>query len=211
MGFHDWTGWTALGGISSALWALFSLLSLVVAVNIRFWPEPPPSPRLSDAETNERNGDRLALQAASLRLDQIHAQLRGLTNPLPPAGGGAVETFWGELFGLSDSIAHQNQEILATLKDIAGLLRSIRSATPGPLLVSIPEGGNPQRVELVNPGVFAVVLPAQFWAVSGRIARERAGLRPRGPRRRLRRSPGAVRSSQASNPGAPATPDVAAG
>ncbi|KAF4464742.1 hypothetical protein FALBO_8418 [Fusarium albosuccineum] len=157
MGFHDWAGWTAFGGILTAFGVLFSLNQQVLA----------------------------ELKSIAHQTQQSLVELK--------------------------SIAHQTQQTSAALNDIAGLLRDIQSASPGPLPVSISEGGNPQRVELVKPEGFAVVLPAQFWAVSGRIARERAGLQPRGPRRRLRRSPGAVRSSQASNPGAPATPDVAAG
>ncbi|KAG5762012.1 hypothetical protein H9Q72_009882 [Fusarium xylarioides] len=175
---HHWSGWSCTGSIFTAIGALFTFLAFLLMAGQAFFPKkfpiPPTLPPTNDelkaardkdeALKKHRNGDTLLLQ-------EVANGVNLLKMALLPAGRGSREALWVRL--RDGSMTEKN--ILTALKNILTAQRDI--------LDSHRSNMEANRLLQETNRLLRLTLLRQL---------QPTGRRPRGPRRRLIRSPGVV-------------------
>ncbi|KAG5800141.1 hypothetical protein H9Q69_000859 [Fusarium xylarioides] len=175
---HGWSGWSCTGTIFTAIGALFTFLAFLLMAGQAFFPKIFPIPPTLPPTDAERDAAQLMDETLQRHRDDdtrhlrtVAAQVSLLTRALLPAGGGAPEALWVRLRDGSMT----EKEILIALKEIL--------IAHGVLLDSHRSNVEANRSNGETNRLLRLTLLRQL---------RRTGPRPRGPRRRLLRSPGVV-------------------
>ncbi|KAF5987813.1 hypothetical protein FCOIX_867 [Fusarium coicis] len=168
---HDWSGWSCTGTIFTAIGAIFTFLAFLLMASQAFFPQwfplapiPPTLPPSDD--------ERRAAQTLQSHRDEDTRHLRTISDKvsllmmaLSLTGGGEPEVLWVRLQDESMT----EKEILTALKGIFIAQRKALDSHRS----NGEEANRLLRLTLLRKS-------------------RRTGPRPRGPRRRLLRSPGVV-------------------